>query len=201
MVSKGIGLDPRINPHFLEAGIGFSGPCLEKDLKSLLRQFQEAKKEAKLLEAALRVNEEKRREIVHKLQAKLGGLRGRRIAVLGMAFKPQTDDVRDSHSLPIIYQLLSAGSSVTVHDPWFKSPREGRLAENDLPGVEWASSPHAAAQGKDALLILTAWPEYRELDLKQIKDCLAVPLIVDGRNIYESERLRELGIDYQGVGI
>lgn len=201
VVSRGIGLDPRINPHFLEAGIGFSGPCLEKDLKSLLRQFQEAKKEAKLLEAALRVNEEKRREIVHKLQAKLGGLRGRRIAVLGMAFKPQTDDVRDSHSLPIIKQLLSAGASVTVHDPWIKSPREGRLAENDLPGVEWASSPHAAAQGKDALLILTAWPEYRELDLKQIKDCLAVPLIVDGRNIYESGQLRELGIDYQGVGI
>ena len=153
VVSRGIGLDPRINPHFLEAGIGFSGPCLEKDLKSLLRQFQEAKKEAKLLEAALRVNEEKRREIVHKLQAKLGGLRGRRIAVLGMAFKPQTDDVRDSHSLPIIKQLLSAGASVTVHDPWIKSPRGGRLAENDLPGVEWASSPHAAAQGKDALLI------------------------------------------------
>jgi UDPglucose 6-dehydrogenase len=201
VISKGIGLDPRINPYFLEAGVGFSGPCLEKDLKSLLRQFQEAKKEAKLLEAVLWVNEEKRGEMVRKLQAKLGDLRGRRIAVLGMAFKPQTDDVRDSHSLPIIKELLSAGASITVHDPWIKSPHEGRLAENDLPGVEWASSPYTAAQGKDALLILTAWPEYRKLDLNRIKDCLSVPLVLDGRNIFESGQLRELGIDYQGVGV
>lgn len=204
VVSKGIGLDPRINPYFLEAGVGFSGPCLEKDLKSLLCQFAKAKREAKLLEAVLQVNEKKRREILRKLQTKLGALQGRRIAVLGMAFKPETDDVRDSHSLPIVKQLLSAGATVTVHDPWVKSPLEGGLAETGLPGVEWAASPYAAAQGKDALLILTAWPEYRELDLKLIKESMAIPFVVDGRNIYsveQMERMRKLGIYYLGVGI
>ncbi|MGI6307929.1 MAG: UDP-glucose dehydrogenase family protein [Dethiobacteria bacterium] len=201
VVSKGIGLDPRINPYFLEAGAGFSGPCLEKDLKSLIYQFHTAEKKAKLLESVLEVNEGQRSNIVHKLQEHLGTLEGRRIGVLGMAFKAETDDIRDSHSLPIVRHLLSLGAVLTVHDPGVKSPQQAGLAAADLPKVEWALSPYEAAQGKDALLILTAWPEYRELNLKRLKDSLVYPLIVDGRNLFDSQEMQALNIKYLGVGI
>jgi UDPglucose 6-dehydrogenase len=201
VVSKGIGLDPRINPYFLEAGAGFSGPCLEKDLKSLIYQFQTAEKKAKLLESVLEVNEGQRSNIVHKLQEQLGTLEGRHIGVLGMAFKAETDDIRDSHSLPIVRHLLSLGAVLTVHDPGVKSPQQAGLAAADLPKVEWALSPYEAAQGKDALLILTAWLEYRELNLKRLKDSLAYPLIVDGRNLFDSQEMQALNIKYLGVGI
>ena len=201
IVSKGIGLDPRINPHFLEAGASFSGPCLEKDLKSLIYQFKYTGEKAKLLEAVLEVNEGKRYAIVQKLQEQLGSLEGRSITVLGLAFKPDTDDVRDSHSLPIVKHLLSLGAVLTVHDPWVKSFGQVGISEEDLGKVEWALSPYDAVQGKDALLILTAWPEYRELDLKHVKDSLAYPLIVDGRNLYNVEDMKKQGFVYLGMGI
>lgn len=201
VVSKGIGLDPRINPHFLEAGVGFSGPCLEKDLKSLIAQFQETGEKAELLESVLEVNEEKRKEVVHKLQEQLGTLGGKRIGVLGMAFKAETDDVRDSHSLPIIRNLLSLGAVLTVHDPWVKSFQQTGFSEADFPGVKWAQSPYEAAEGKDALLILTAWPEYRKLDLKRIRDSLVYSLIVDGRNLFNPQDMKAINIRYLGVGM
>ena len=201
VVSRGIGLDPRINPYFLEAGAGFSGPCLEKDLRSLIYQFQTVEKKAKLLESVLEVNEGQRSNIVHKLQAQLGTLEGRHIGVLGMAFKAETDDIRDSHSLPIVRHLLSLGAVLTVHDPGVKSPQQTGLAAAELPEVQWASSPYEAAQGKDALLILTAWPEYRKLDLKRVKDSLVYPLIVDGRNLFDLREMQALDIKYLGVGI
>lgn len=201
VVSRGIGLDPRINPHFLEAGAGFSGPCLEKDLKSLIAQFQKKGKQAKLLESVLEVNEEKRKEVVHKLEEQLGTLAGKHIGVLGMAFKAETDDVRDSHSLPIVRYLLSLGAMLTVHDPWVKSFREAGFSEDDFPGVKWAQTPYEAADGKDALLILTAWPEYRALDMARIRDSLVHPLIVDGRNLFDPREMKAANIMYLGVGI
>lgn len=201
IVSRGVGLDPRIGPQFLEAGIGFSGPCLEKDLKSLIYQFQTAGKEAQILKAVLQVNEGQRLEIVRKLQKQLGSLQGRRIAVLGMAFKAETDDIRDSHSLPIVKHLLSLGAILTVHDPWVSGPHQAGVPEADLPQVEWASTPYEAAQGKEAVLILTAWPQYRELDFRRLKAALVYPLIIDGRNLFNRRDMQELKINYLGIGI
>ena len=201
VVSKGIGLDPRINPLFLEAGVGFSGPCLEKDLRSLLAQFQNVQSKALVLEAVLQVNEKQRQSMVQKLREHLGTLKGKRIAVLGLAFKPYTDDMRQSHSLFIVKQLLSLQAMVTVSDPWVKTPQQGGLAEAELPGVEWASTPYEAALGKDAVLILTAWPEYRDLDLLKLKAAMRNPLIVDGRNLFERKDMEALKIKYVGVGI
>ncbi len=201
VISEGIGLDPRIGPHFLEAGVGFSGPCLEKDLKSLIRQFIDTGEEPALLQAVLRTNDRQRISMICKLQDRLGSLRGKRIGVLGMVFKPETDDVRDSHSLPIVRHLLSRGAVVTVHDLRVRGPAHAGIPAILLPGVEWASSAYEAIAGRDAVLILTAWPEYRELDLRRLADMMRRPIVVDGRNLFDPRVLSELGIDYQGVGI
>ncbi|MGF7185242.1 UDPglucose 6-dehydrogenase [Desulfitispora alkaliphila] len=200
-ISKGIGLDPRINPHFIEAGVGFSGPCLEKDLKSLIAQFQEVQRNPLILEAALEVNEAQRQGVVEKLQKHLGSLADKNIAVFGMAFKPETDDVRDSHSLPIVKHLLALGASVTVSDPWVSSPKQGRISEAEIAGVKWISSPFEAAKDKDAVLILTAWQEYKDLDFKKLCASMKNPLIVDGRNIFDKKSMGALKINYVGVGI
>ena len=118
-----------------------------------------------------------------------------------MAFKEETDDVRQSHNLPIVKLLLSKGAVVTVTDPWVKSFEEGGLSEDELPGVEWVSSPYEAAEEKDGILILTAWQEYRELDLQRIKQIMINPLIVDGKNLFQREDMKLLEINYVGVGI
>jgi UDPglucose 6-dehydrogenase len=201
VVSRGVGLDPRINPYFIEAGVGFSGPCLEKDLRSLISQFEKVNGEARILKSVLEVNEEQRRSMVEKLEINLGTLQGKKIAVFGMAFKQETDDVRQSHNLPIVKNLLSKGAIVTVTDPWVKSLEQAGLAINELPGVEWVLSPYEAADGSDAILILTAWKEYKELNIELLKEKLNNPLIVDGRNLYQVDEMRKLGINYIGVGI
>jgi len=201
VISQGMGQDPRINPMFLEAGVGFSGPCLEKDLKSLIAQFQKVHRKASILESVLQVNEGQRQGLVEKLQEQLGNLKDKKIGILGMAFKAETDDVRQSHSLPIVKQLLSLGAVVTVSDPWVKTAKQGGLSEAELPGVEWVSSPYEAAGGKDAILILTEWQEYKELDFKKLKALMLNPLIVDGRNLFNAKDMERLKINYLGVGI
>ncbi|ACB85156.1 UDP-glucose dehydrogenase family protein [Natranaerobius thermophilus] len=201
VISKGIGLDPRINPHFLQAGIGFSGPCLDKDLNSLINQFKEKQKKPLILESALQVNEQQRASVVEKLQKHLENLRDKDIAVFGMAFKAETDDVRSSHSLPIIRKLLSLGANITVNDPWVKSPEQGRISEAEVAGVEWISSPYRAAKDKDAVLLQTAWQEYENLDYKKLCAEMKKPLVVDGRNLFNREEMESHGIVYVGVGI
>lgn len=201
LISKGIGLDPRINPHFIEAGVGFSGPCLEKDLKSLIAQFKDVHKKASILESTLEVNEEQRQCVVKKLHKHLGFLKGKDIAVFGMAFKAETDDVRDSHSLPIVKHLITLGANITVSDPWVSNPRQGRISEAEIPEVKWVSSPYEAAKDKDAVLILTAWQDYKDLNLKRLCNSMRNPLIVDGRNIFNPKDMEALNINYVGVGI
>lgn len=201
IISKGIGLDPRINPYFIEGGVGFSGPCLEKDLKSLISEFPKVQQESAILKAALKVNEGQRSGIVEKLKEELEDLKGKEIAVLGMAFKEGTDDVRDSHSLPIIRHLLSEGVVVTVTDPWIKGPEYGRISKGDLPNVQWASSPYEAVKNKDAIIILTAWKEYRELDIDRIRDIMKNPLIIDGRNLFQVKDMKAKKTHYRGMGI
>lgn len=201
LVGRGTGLDPRIGASYLEAGAGFGGPCLEKDLRALISQFDRAALPAPLLEAVLAVNRRQCYRLVQKLSEKLGSLEGKKIGVLGLAFKPGTDDVRGSPSLPVIRRLLALGALVAAHDPAAgASPVKRDRLQAVLPGLTLASSPYEAAAGKDGLLILTAWPEYKKLDPEKLKHCLAVPLIVDGRNLFDPAQMRALGIDYRGVG-
>jgi UDPglucose 6-dehydrogenase len=138
---------------------------------------------------------------VEKLYTQLGTLKGKRIGVLGMAFKADTDDVRQSHSLPIVKNLLSQGAILTVNDPWIKDPQQANLSDTNLHDVEWVSSPYDAARDKDAILILTAWQEYRDLDLIKLKAVMKNPLIVDGRNIFNVEDMQAKDFKYLGVGI
>lgn len=201
IISKGIGLDPRIGPYFLEAGVGFSGPCLEKDLLSLINQYNAAGEEAPILKATLYVNNQRRRQIVKNLEKALGNLNGKNVGVLGLAFKPGTDDLRDSHSIPVIRHLLSLGTVVTVHDPMAANEAKKAWLMRQFPGILWASSPYFAAEGKDALLILTAWPEYQEMDLDILKQKLARPILVDGRNLFKRVQMEEQGFEYIGMGI
>ncbi|WP_255547716.1 UDP-glucose dehydrogenase family protein [Crassaminicella indica] len=201
IISKGIGLDPRINPHFLEAGVGFSGPCLEKDLKSLIYQFQKKQEKASILESVLQVNERQRQRIIEKLEEQLGTLKGKKIGVLGMAFKENTDDVRRSHSLEIVKNIIAQGGIVTVTDPCVKKPEDGGISKEELSNVEWVESPLEAAKGKDAILILTAWEEYKKLDIDKVKEAMINPLIIDGRNLFEVEDMKAKNIHYIGVGI
>lgn len=195
VIARGMGLDPRIGPHFLEAGGGFSGPCLEKDLKALIYQQRQAGSISKLTRATLAVNLNQRADLIGKLRWRLDGLRGRNIAVLGLAFKPETDDVRNSHSLSIIDTLLLEGAAVTVYDPRVRGANEPILKS-----VAWAGQPYDAAAGQDALLILTAWPEFLRLDFGRIRNLMRRPVIVDGRNMFDPLDMRCRGFDYHGVG-
>ncbi len=196
-----MGLDPRIGPHFLEAGLGFSGPCLGKDLRSLITQYTSLGEDALLLEAVLYINLKRLYSFVQKLEEHLGGLREQKIGILGLAFKSGTDDVRDSHSILIIRHLISQGAVVTTHDPLAgKGPQKAWLGQR-LPRLLWASSPYAAAERKNALLILTACPEYRDLDLKRLKNVMSNPLIFDGRNLFNNGEMKKLGFEYIGIGI
>ncbi|MGB4126193.1 MAG: UDP binding domain-containing protein, partial [Dethiobacteria bacterium] len=150
---------------------------------------------------ALYINQRQRYLVVSRLKKSLGELKGKKIAVLGLAFKPGTDDLRDTHTLPVIEQLVSAGAIVTVHDPMLSEICWPRQMNVFLPELRWASSPYEAAEGKDALLILTACPEYRRINLVKLKGCLANPLIVDGRNLFSPGEMAALGIEYRGVGL
>lgn len=202
-IKRGVGLDPRVGPCFLDAGVGFSGPCLEKDLRSLICQFDHAGEKAALLQAVWDVNEGQRVRLIEKLERELGGLSGRKVTVLGLAFKPHTDDVRNSHSLPMIKRLLGKGARVTVQDPWLITPSRVDLggAARDLEAVVWAKCPYEAATGSEGLLVLTDWPQYRSLDLVRLADLMKRPLVVDGRNLFDRAEADRAGLEYHGVGI
>ena len=200
-ISRGVGLDPRIGPHFLEAGAGFSGPCLEKDLRSLLNQFRKAGEEAPLLKSVLLVNQRQRRLLVKKLEKHTGDLKGKKIGILGLAFKPGTDDVRDSQSLPVIQDLLDRGAEVMAHDPLVLKSRQLEWFKNLFPRVALAETAYGAAQGSHGLLVLTAWPEYSDLDPELLSRVMAAPVIVDGRNTFCPAAMLVQGFNYEGVGV
>lgn len=195
-VSKGMGYDPRIGHEYLEAGIGFGGPCLEKDLKALIKIAEASGYEPGLLRAVLEKNEYQVRQVIAKLKELVGYLLYRKvIAVFGLAFKPGTNDVRTSLSLRVIDLLLREGAIVRAHDPL--AIPEAKAIE---PRVEYCEDPYEAVRDADAVLILTGWPEYRDLDWQRIKGLMAAPNLVDGRNLLEGQQLVTMGFAYQGIG-
>lgn len=195
-VARGMGLDGRIGPAFLDAGLGWGGSCFPKDVRALEYMGATNGCHPQLLRAVMDINRDARRRLVQKIREVLGGsLTGQKVGVLGLSFKPNTDDMRDAPSLPVIHQLQNEGATVVAYDPVAM-----RNAERLLPNVRLASTPYDVAKDADALAILTEWNEFKQLDLIRIRDSMRQPIIVDGRNIYEPRRLAELGFLYVSVG-
>ena len=191
-VAKGVGLDHRLGPHFLRAGIGFGGSCFPKDVSALKQLAGNEGYPFMLLHAVWEVNELQKRRVVQKLQKHLGPLRGKTIALLGLAFKPNTDDMREAPSRVIAYRLLSEGANVRAWDPV--------AHPSDLVGIELADTVLDAVQGADAAVIVTEWPELQSLASAEVRDAMANPLIVDGRNLLDPEATQAAGFAYEGIG-
>ena len=192
-VAQGIGLDRRIGPSFLRAGIGFGGSCFPKDSLALKQLAANSGYNFQLLNAVIEVNELQKRRVIGKLERRIGPLRGKRIALLGLAFKPGTDDMRDAPSLVLAGRLLSEGADVTAWDPI----ADGRA---HLHGVEIADSALDAFDNADAAVVVTEWPELRELDWNAAGERMRTRVVVDGRNHLDPDEMRRLGFVYEGIG-
>lgn len=192
-VAAAIGLDTRIGSSFLEAGVGWGGSCFGKDLRALIAVGTEHGYDSPLLRATLEVNEQQRRLLVKKVRRRLRGLRGQRVALLGLAFKPGTDDVRDAPAIDIARELLGADALVTAHDPVVRFLHE-------LPTLRVTSDVFDAVSGADAVVLVTEWPEYRDLDLDRIAGVMRGNFVLDGRNALDAERVRAAGLVYDSIG-
>jgi UDPglucose 6-dehydrogenase len=195
-VARGIGLDNRIGGKFLHAGPGYGGSCFPKDTLALLKTAEDHDVPCRIVEAVVQVNDSRKRAMGRKiLQAMGNNVRGKTVGLLGVTFKPNTDDMRDAPSLAIVQALQDAGVNVVAYDP------EGMEAAKPLmPGVEFRSDPYAVAQGADALALVTEWNAFRALDLSRIASAMRTPVLVDLRNIYQPEEVRRQGFHYSSVG-
>ena len=198
-VRKGIGTDPRIGTHFLYPGTGYGGSCFPKDVKALIHTGRENGMDLTILQAVEDVNERQKQVLVNKIVARFGeDLSGRSFAMWGLAFKPNTDDMREAPSRVIAEALTARGASIRAYDP-VAMPEAARVME-DLPRVSFVSNQSEALHGADALIIVTEWKEFRNPDFDAIKATLKQPLIFDGRNLYDPKLMALLGMDYQAIG-
>lgn len=197
-VAAGIGLDPRIGPQFLNAGIGFGGYCFPKDLRAFIHLAEEYALDFSLLKEVEAINERRIEIFLKKVREALWVLQGKTIAVLGLAFKPGTDDIREAPSLKIVKALLAEGASLRLHDP--KATQNAKAALGNCENVVYVEDPYSAANHAQALLLLTEWPEYRELDLEKLHNLMDVPVVVDGRNIFDPKAMQRLGFEYLCMG-
>jgi UDPglucose 6-dehydrogenase len=196
-VRQGIGADPRIGTHFLYPGCGYGGSCFPKDVQALLRTAQHADVPLRVLSAVEAANEAQKRVLPDKISRRFGhDLQGRRFAVWGLAFKPNTDDMREAPSRVLIADLLSRGAQVCAYDPVAQEEAR-RLFEG---GVDFAVSPLAALDGADALVIVTEWKEFRSVDLPELAARLKLPVVFDGRNLFDPSAAREAGLEYMAIG-
>ena len=197
LVRRGIGSDERIGPSFLFPGPGYGGSCFPKDVQALSRTARERDAELAILEAVEAVNQRQKHRVAEKLETALGAaLQGARVAVWGLAFKANTDDMRESPSLTVIADLLTRGAHVVAHDPVAMPEARKRLD----PRVQFADSSYDALRDADALAIITDWNEYRHPDFERMRSLLRRPVIVDGRNLYAADRMQELGFEYYSIG-
>lgn len=194
-VAKGIGLDNRIGKEFLEAGIGFGGSCFPKDLKAFRKISEKMGYEFKLLEDVEKINEAAKNWFITKLENTLWNLRDKEIGILGLAFKPNTEDMREAPSIDIIKTLQKEGAKIRTYDP------EAMLvAKKIFKKITYCKNPYEVARGADCLCILTEWEEFKKLNLQKIKELLKTPIIIDGRNVYDKTKMEKLGFTYKGVG-
>jgi UDPglucose 6-dehydrogenase len=194
-VARGMGLDDRIGPKFLQAGIGFGGSCFPKDVSALKQLAGNSGYHFQLLNAVIEVNELQKRRVVGKLQKHLGSLVGKRIALLGLAFKPNTDDMREASSLVLSARLQADGALVRAYDPVAEHE-----ARNLIAGVEFADGALDAVQDADAVVLVTEWDEFRQLDWREVASAMTGRLVVDGRNALDPDGVRAAGLEYEGVG-
>ena len=195
-VARGIGLDGRIGPKFLHAGPGYGGSCLPKDTRALVSTARQAGAPIRIVEAVIEANESRAQRMIEKLEAACGGsVSGKRIAVLGLTFKPNTDDIRESPSLGILAGLLERGAKPRAFDP-----KGMESARSLFDGVEWYEDAYAAMDNADCLAIVTEWNEFRALDIARVRRLMKTPAIVDMRNIYELDEMENAAVDYLSVG-
>jgi UDPglucose 6-dehydrogenase len=194
-VAHGVGLDDRIGPKFLQAGLGWGGSCFSKDVSALKQLAANSGYHFQLLNAVIEVNELQKRRVIKKLTAHLGSLVGKRVALLGLAFKPNTDDMRGASSLVLAARLHGEGATVSAYDPVAMERAKG-----EMPEVEMCDSALEALDAADAAVLVTEWPEFAELDWSAAAERMARPLIIDGRNFLNGEVVRAAGFEYEGIG-
>ncbi|HLY65681.1 MAG TPA: UDP-glucose/GDP-mannose dehydrogenase family protein [Chloroflexota bacterium] len=194
-VALGMGYDKRIGSSFLEAGLGYGGSCFPKDVKALMHMASTHGCHPQLLQAVEDINSDQRQRVVRKLRDLLESLQDKTVGLLGLAFKPNTDDMRQAASVDIARMLIAEGAKVKAYDP-VATP----VAKVLLPGVKYCGDAYAVAQDADALVVVTDWNEFKQLDMARVKQAMRNPLIVDGRNIYDGHVLREMGFTYRGMG-
>lgn len=194
-VVKGMGYDQRIGAAFLQPGLGYGGSCFPKDAQALIHTADSRGYDFHLLKSVVRVNEEQTVRFVDRLEGVLCGFEGKTVGVLGLAFKPNTDDLRDARSLYVIRRLLDSGSEVRAYDPVAVE-----RARAILPNITYGRNAYETATGADAVVVVTEWNEFKHLNLERLRQCMKGPVLFDGRNIYDPARMRRLGFDYYGVG-
>jgi UDPglucose 6-dehydrogenase len=194
-VAHGMGLDKRIGRAFLDAGLGYGGSCFPKDLSAFTHIAEQLGYDFRLLKEVQRINAEASQRFLKKIHDTLWIVKDKTIAVLGLAFKPDTDDMRLAPSLEIIKPLQQEGARIRAYDP-----KAMEKAREFLPDIEYCDSAYAAASGADALVLCTEWDEFRDLDLKKLRAAMAQPIVLDGRNVFDPKRMEELGFVYKSVG-
>ncbi|MFN6963085.1 MAG: UDP-glucose dehydrogenase family protein [Pyrinomonadaceae bacterium] len=194
-VARGMGMDNRIGRKFLHPGPGYGGSCFPKDTRALTTVADQFGVETRIVDAVIEANERQRDVMIEKIERLVGGLDGKKIAVLGLSFKPETDDMRESPAVDIIRAMTGRGASICAYDPVAINE-----ARHCLPDIEFAADEYEALSGADALVIATEWNQFRALDMGRVKELLSSPKIADLRNVYEPQDMRELGFDYVGVG-
>ena len=195
LVAEGMGLDKRIGPHYLDAGIGYGGSCFPKDVAALAAVSERYNYHPGLLHAVMEINRDQRMVVIDLLRELLDELPGRVVGLLGLAFKPNTDDMREAPSVDIAKVLLAAGAEVRAYDPAAMD-----VSKRLLPSVEYRKDAYEVATGADAIVLVTEWNEFRQLDLARLRQLMRRPVIVDGRNIYDPAAMRSLGFTYRGIG-
>ncbi|HLB64660.1 MAG TPA: UDP-glucose/GDP-mannose dehydrogenase family protein [Anaerolineales bacterium] len=194
-VAAGMGYDPRIGSHMLEAGLGYGGSCFPKDVKALAFMAAQKGRHPQLLRAVMDINADRRPMLVEKVRELLGDLRGKTVGLLGLTFKENTDDLRDAPALDVARMLLGEGAKLKAYDPVGM-----RAAEALAPEIEMAEDPYELAAGADALVVSTPWNEFKQLDLARIREVMRRPILVDGRNLYDPATMKRLGFVYRGFG-
>jgi UDPglucose 6-dehydrogenase len=195
VVAKGIGYDHRIGPEFLSAGLGFGGSCFPKDIESLVQTSEKFGYEFRLMKEVLAVNRNRVPRLVSIMEGALGDLAGKTIGVLGLAFKPNTDDMREAKSIEIVSELLSRQAEVKAYDP-----QAIENARKVMPNIKYCASAYEVADGADAIILVTEWREFKLLNMEKIRDAMRTPVLFDGRNFYNPEKKTRLGFNYYGVG-
>ncbi len=198
-VAKGMGLDERIGNKFLRAGIGYGGSCFPKDVRALIKIGEDLGVNMDLLRDVDKINMDRVANILGKLKKALWILKDKKIAVLGLAFKPETDDIRNAPSVPIIQALLAEGAHVTLYDPQAMDNMKG-VIEHHPPRVTYADSAENALEGANAALLVTEWEDFKQLDFKKAKELMANPIFIDGRNVFQPEDVRRHGFEYFSIG-